>query len=78
MERSREELAHYEEIFEAKIRLFYKEIERECHVTIQTLQEDLDISTRVMEQQSNDFEKDKTLLACTQSRLQAQLKDSME
>lgn len=64
LERAREEVAHHDARFGAKIRLVHMEIEREHYVTIQTLQEDLCISMGTMEQQSNDFEKEKAFLGC--------------
>ena len=78
LERAREELVHHEAKFEARIRLVRKEIERKNHVAMHALQEDLDIIAGAMEQQSSDFEKEKASLISTQSKLQAQLKASME
>ncbi|KAG5612906.1 hypothetical protein H5410_024187 [Solanum commersonii] len=78
LKNAREELAQHDAIFKERVRLIQKRVEKEHQSTIRTLHEDLGIVTGSMEQQKEEYKKEKTLLMHTQARLQNQLKASME
>ncbi|KAG5619939.1 hypothetical protein H5410_005157 [Solanum commersonii] len=77
LKNAREELTQGDAIFKERVRLIQKRAEKEHQSTIQTLHEDLDIVTGAMEQQEEEYKKEKTLLMHTQARLQNQLKALM-
>ena len=70
LKNAKEELAQPDAIFEVRV--------RKHRSTILTLQEDLGIATGAMEQQEEEYKKEKAQLICTLSRLQTQVKASME
>ena len=65
-----EELARRDAIFEERVTLIEKRVEKKHISTIQTLYEDLGIVTCSMEQQEEEYKKEKTLLMHAQPRLQ--------
>ncbi|KAH0714947.1 hypothetical protein KY284_007852 [Solanum tuberosum] len=77
LKNAREELAQRDAIFKERVRLIQKRAEKEHQSTIRTLHEDLGIVTGAMEQQEEEYKKEKTLLMHTHARLQNQLKASM-
>ncbi|KAG5585922.1 hypothetical protein H5410_046356 [Solanum commersonii] len=77
LKNAREELAQRDAIFKERVRLIQKRAEKEHQSTIRTLHEDLGIVTGAMEQQEEEYKKEKTFLMHTQTRLQNQLKASM-
>jgi len=70
LKNAKEELAQRDAIFEVRV--------RKHRSTILTLQEDLGIVTGSMEQQEEEYKKEKVQLNCTQSKLHNQVKASME
>ena len=70
LKNAKEELAQRDAIFEVRV--------RKHRSTILTLQEDLGISRGAMKQQDEEYKKEKAQLICAQSRLQTQVKASME
>ena len=70
LKNAKEELAQRDAIFEVRV--------RKHRSTILTLQEDLGIATGAMEQQEEEYKKEKAQLICAQSGIQTQVKASME
>ena len=70
-------MARRDAIFEERVTLIEKRVEKKHISTIQTLYEDLGIVTCSMEQQEEEYKKEKSLLIHAQARLQNQLKASM-
>ena len=70
-------MARCDAIFEERVTLIEKKVEKKHLSTIQTLHEDLGIVTGAMEQQEEEYKKEKSLLIHAQARLQNQLKASM-
>ncbi|KAH0776484.1 hypothetical protein KY290_007895 [Solanum tuberosum] len=62
---AREELAQRDAIFTERVRLIQKRAEKEHQSTIRTLHEDLGIVTGAMEQQEEEYKKEKTILMHT-------------
>ncbi|KAH0681021.1 hypothetical protein KY284_022106 [Solanum tuberosum] len=77
LKNAREDLAQRDAIFKERVRLIQKKAEKEHQSIIRTIHEDLGIVTGAMEQQEEEYKKEKTLLMHTHARLQNQLKDSM-
>ncbi|KAH0647861.1 hypothetical protein KY290_033848 [Solanum tuberosum] len=77
LKNAREELAQRDAIFKERVRLIQKKAEKEHQSTIRTLHEDLGIVTGAMEQQNEEYKKEKILLMHTHARLQNQLKALM-
>ena len=73
----KEELALSDAILEKRFALIEKRVEKKHLSTIRTLHEDLGIVTGAMEQQEEEYKKEKSLLIHGQPRLQNQLKASM-
>ena len=70
-------MARRDAIFEERVTLIEKGVEKKHLSTIRTLHEDLGIVTGAMEQQEEEYKKEKSLLIHAQTRLQNQLKASM-
>ena len=66
---AREELAWRDEIFEERVTLIEKRVEKKHLSTIRTLNKDLGIVTGDMEQQEEEYKKEKTLLMHAAARL---------
>ena len=70
-------MARRDAIFEERVTLIEKRVEKKHLSTIRTLHEDLGIVTGAMEQQEEEYKKEKSLLIHAQARLQNLLKASM-
>ena len=73
----KEELARRDAIFEERVALIEKRVEKKHLSTIRTLHDDLGIVTGAMEQQEEEYKNEKRFLIHAQARLQTQLKTSM-